>query len=87
MKKLTVKLPAIRTKDGEIHKAKSINMSHEEIGVKGKRGFVLSDGTFVDRKEAAKIAENIGEVPKSAGKKLHTHELRNALGLKKKVMK
>ena len=38
---------------------------------------------IVNRKTAAKVAEKAGEVPKSVGKKLHSHDLRRAEGIKK----
>jgi hypothetical protein len=84
MKNPSVLLPAIKQKDGTVVKAKSIKQSHDDIGVKGQHGFILSNGKFASRTEAAKDAEAIGEVPKSAGKKLHSHELREALGVKRK---
>jgi formylmethanofuran dehydrogenase subunit A len=67
--------------------------SHEELkkmagkaGKGAKHEFELSNGRIVTRKVAAKVAEKAGEVPKSVGKKLHSHDLRNALGIKKKKM-
>ena len=63
--------------------------SHTEIEKKAgrsknedKRGFLLSTGKFADRKEAAKVAKAADEV-KKPGKKLHSHELRESLGIKK----
>jgi len=43
---------------------------------------VLTDGEIADRKKAAKVAKAAGEV-KNPGKKLHSHELRQGLGIKK----
>jgi hypothetical protein len=90
-KKLTVKVPAVKHKDGTISKAPNASYSHEEIiekvGKKGQHGFMLSNGEFANRTEAAKVAEAAGEVPKSAGKKLHSHELRQGLGIKKAKLK
>jgi hypothetical protein len=84
---LKVTKPAVKHKDGTISKAPNASWSHDEIiekaGKSGKHGFMLSDGTFASRTKAAKVAEAAKEVPKSAGKKLHAHELRQALGLKK----
>jgi hypothetical protein len=84
---LKVTKPAVKHKDGTISKAPNASWSHDEIiekaGKSGKHGFMLSDGTFASRTKAAKVAEAAEEVPKSAGKKLHAHELRQALGLKK----
>jgi len=89
-KKLTVKVPAIKEKSGKIVKAPSKAWSHEELIVKegkkakgSKHEFELSDGEVVNRKKAAKVAETAGEVPKSVGKKLHSHDLRKAERIKK----
>jgi hypothetical protein len=49
-----------------------------------KHEFELSNGRIVTRKVAAKVAEKAGEVPKSVGKRLHSHDLRRAEGIKKK---
>ena len=88
-KKLTVVKPAIVEKSGKVVKAPSDKYSHAEIikkvgkSAKGaKHEFVLSDGSIADRTKAAKVAKAAGEV-KHPGKKLHSHELRKALGLKK----
>jgi len=88
--KLTVKVPAIREKSGNIVEAPSKAYSHEELIIKeGKKAkgskhmFELSNGKVVNRKKAAKVAEAAGEVPKSVGKKLHSHDLRKAERIKK----
>jgi hypothetical protein len=88
MSKLKVVKPAIKEKSGKVIED-SIAYSHAEIEKKAgrpknadKRGFLLSNGQFADRKEAAKVAKAAGEV-KNAGKKLHSHELREALKIKK----
>ena len=83
--------PAIRMDNGKIKTAPSWKYSHESIKVdgevpKGKKGFILSDGDFVGRKKAAKIALAAGEIKKPV-KKLHSHDLRQGAGIKKKVMK
>lgn len=86
-KKLTVKVPAVKHKDGTVSKAPSASWSHDEIikktGKSGTHGFILSDGTFASRTKAAKVGEAAGELPKKDGKKLHSHELRQALGIRK----
>lgn len=86
--KLKVVEPAIVEKSGKVVKGKP-NQSHDEIiaqaGKKAKGAkheFVLSDGAIADRKKAAKVAKAAGEV-KHPGKKLHSHELRKGLGIKK----
>jgi len=87
---LKVKVPAIREKSGKIVKAPSKAYSHDELIAKeGKKAkgakhmFELTNGKVVNRKTAAKVAEKAGEVPKSVGKKLHSHDLRRAEGIKK----
>ena len=87
-KKIKVIEPAVKEKSGVILKDTPA-YSHEEIEKKAgrpknadKRGFLLSNGKFADREESAKIAKKAGEV-KGAGKKLHSHELRKALKIKK----
>jgi hypothetical protein len=91
--KLKVLVPAIKEKSGKVIVAPSKAWSHQELkkdeGKKAKHAkheFELSNGRIVTRKVAAKVAEKAGEVPKSVGKKLHSHDLRNALGIKKKKM-
>jgi hypothetical protein len=91
--KLSVLVPAIKEKSGKVIKAPSKAWSHEELKQKAgkeakhaKHEFELSNGRIVTRKVAAKVAEKAGEVPKSVGKKLHSHNLRKAAGIKKKVM-
>ena len=88
MSKLKVLEPAIVEKSGKVVKG-SVAESHEEIIKKvgkkakgAKHEFVLSDGEIADRKKAAKVAKAAGEV-KNPGKKLHSHELRESLGVKK----
>jgi len=87
-KKIKVVEPAVKEKSGKILKDTPA-YSHEEIEKKAgrpknadKRGFLLSNGKFADREKAAKIAKAAGEV-KDPGKKLHSHELRQALKVKK----
>ena len=94
MKKLTIVKPALREKkSGKIDPAPTNEYSHEEVEkvkhIKDKdvkRGFVTNKGDFVGREKAAKIAKAAGEIKKPI-KKLHSHDLRAGLGVKKKVMK
>jgi hypothetical protein len=86
MKKLTVKVPAIKYGDGKIARAPNKDWHHDQIAERegkpkkdGKRGFILSDGTFADRQVAAKVAKAAGEV-KHPGKKLHSTELMKGKG-------
>lgn len=92
--KLKVVVPAIKEKSGKVIVAPNKSWSHEELieragkPAKGaKHEFELSNMKIVNRKEAAKVAEKAGEVPKSVGKKLHSHDLRQAEGIKKHRMK
>jgi len=87
-KKIKVVEPAVKEKSGKVLAATPA-YSHEEIEKKAgrpknadKRGFLLSTGEFANREKAAKIAKATGEV-KKPGKKLHSHELREALKVKK----
>jgi len=86
--KIKVVEPAVKEKSGKIIKDTPA-YSHTEIEKKAgrkkhqdKRGFLLSNGEFANREKAAKIAKAAGEV-KKPGKKLHSHELRESLGIKK----
>ena len=89
-KKLTVKVPVIKENSGKVVEAPSKAWSHDEVIAKegkeakgAKHMFELSDGEVVNRKKAAKVAEKAGEVPKKVGKKLHSHDLRKAAGIRK----
>jgi hypothetical protein len=86
--KIKVIEPAVKEKSGKVIKGTPA-YSHEEIEKKAgrkknadERGFVLSTGEFAGREKAAKVAKAAGEV-KKPGKKLHSHELREALKVKK----
>lgn len=72
-----VKSPAIKTKSGKIVEA-GPGEHHKHIGQPGKRGFKLSDGEFVGREKAAKVATKAGQVKPSKGpvKVLHSHHLK-----------
>ena len=71
----TVKVPAVKKSDGKIVKAKSKKESHNDLNTEGKRGFILSDGKFAGREEAATVAKKAKQVPKTI-KKLHSEDLR-----------
>ena len=75
---MKVGVPAIKTKSGKIIKAPSKKWSHNDIiedsGTNGTRGFVLSDGTFVGRERAAKVANAAGQTKNK--RKLHSEDLR-----------
>jgi len=88
MSALTVKKPAIKMPEGKIYEAPSWHYSHESIKVggkvpDGKKGFILSDGDFVGRKKAAKIAWDAGQIKRQVHK-LHTEHLREAAGVPEK---
>ena len=95
MKKITIKDPAIKEKGGKVDPAPSKAYSHDQVEALNKKkkkdvkeGFITSQGDFVSRKKAAKIAKKAGQISKSSGiKKLHSTDLRKAAGVKKKVIK
>jgi len=77
----TVKVPAIKKASGEIVKAPSKQYAHKDLETKGKRGFILSDGKFAGREEAAKVATKAKQVKSGASslkkrKTLHSENLR-----------
>ena len=71
----TVKVPAVKKTSGKVVKAKSKQQSHDDLKTEGQRGFILSDGTFAGREEAATVAKKAKQVPKTV-KKLHSEDLR-----------
>ena len=73
---MKVKVPAIKKKDGKVVKAPSKKYAHDDLETSGKRGFILSDGTFADRKKAAKVSNESGMT--SNKKKLYSEDLRKA---------
>ena len=88
MAKIKVLEPALKEKSGKVIKGKP-DESHAQVEHRAgrgknqdKRGFLLSTGEFVGREKAAKVAKKAGEV-KKPGKKLHSHELRAGLKIKK----
>jgi hypothetical protein len=79
MKKINV--PAVKKANGKVVKAKSKQQSHADLKTKGERGFEVSDGTFANREEAAKVAAKARQIKsdkkilKKTGK-LHSSNLR-----------
>ena len=71
----TVKVPAVKKKDGKVVKAPSKQYAHKDLETKGERGFILSDGKFAGREEAATVAKKAKQVPNNV-KKLHSEDLR-----------
>ena len=78
---MKVKVPAIKRKDGSVKKAPSKKYAHDDLHTSGKRGFILSDGTFADRKKAAKVANESG-ITKNK-KKLYSEDVRKATHTKR----
>ena len=60
--------PAVKKSNGKIVKAKSKKESHDDLNTEGKRGFILSDGKFAGREEAATVAKKAKQVPKTVKK-------------------
>jgi hypothetical protein len=73
----TVKRPAIKKPSGVVVPGK-VGGSHKQIGVKGVRGFQLSDGSFVGRTDAAKVAKKAGQIGKIPSPRLHSSNLHSS---------
>ncbi len=69
-----IKKIAVKKKDGEI-KTAAIGKHHVDIASRGKRGFIDSKGSFINRKEGAKIAKKSGQLTKKT-KNLHSSNLK-----------
>ena len=78
-----VETAAIRTATGGIHRA-THHADLEAKGIKGKKGFTLSDGQFADRTTAAKVAKAAGQVPKGI-RSLHSEHLTEYAAKKKRT--
>lgn len=63
---------AIKTPSGKV-KTSEIGSHHDDMGIKGKRGFIVR-GEFTGRAEAAKIADKAGQTKRPV-KKLHSSNL------------
>ena len=73
---VTVKKPAIKTRNGKVESGgKDHDAIEKRTGHIGKRGFLLSDGTFSSREKAAKIANSHGQTVKPV-KHLKSHQLK-----------
>lgn len=72
--KLRIYRPARRMPSGKVIVAPRPGMRHVEIADTGERGFVTSEGKFVLREEAAKIAIAAGQVDESITR-LHSEDL------------
>lgn len=64
---------AIKKPSGKVVSA-PIGKHHQDIPATGKRGFILSDGTFVGRSEATKVARKSGQT--ETKRPLHSHLLK-----------
>lgn len=71
-----VKAPAIKTASGKVVEARGKHQHHDDIPAKGTRGFVLSDGKFVGREAAGKVAKAASQVKKmEKPPRLHSEDL------------
>ena len=70
---LKVKSAAVKHPSGKV----STGRKHKEIPGMGKEGFVLSDGSFVNRTKAAKVAKRAGQVKHMSSPALHSSNLKN----------
>jgi choline dehydrogenase-like flavoprotein len=78
--------PAIRTHSGKVYQAAK-QADHDALeakGIKGTRGFILSNGAFADRTEAAAVAKKAGQVPEGI-QSLHSDHLRDYRKKKEKT--
>ena len=71
----TVERAAVKTPTGKVIKA-PVGGRHKDIKGPGKEGFVLSDGKFVNRQDAGKIAKKSGQATKMPTKHLHVSNLK-----------
>ena len=65
--------PAIKTSSGKVVPAPQLGLQHKDIDAEGQRGFLLSNGKFANRGEAAKVAKAAGQV--TGVQSLHSHHL------------
>lgn len=52
----------------------AIKKGHDNIAMKGEKGFITEEGGFVDRIQAAKIAKESGQIEKNVHE-LYTNDL------------
>ena len=70
MMKRRIKSAAVKDANGELH----LGRVHDDTGVEGERGFLLNDGSFVDRKEGMIVARESGQLMDDEGsEELHSH--------------
>lgn len=70
---MKVKSAAVKTPTGKI----KVGKKHKDIPGIGKEGFVLDNGKFVNRVQAAKIAKRAGQVKHMSSPALHSSNLRS----------
>jgi len=64
-----IKAAAVKDSNGVLHTARM----HDDTGVIGERGFLLNDGSFVDRYEGMKVARESGQLMDDEGREdLHS---------------
>lgn len=69
---MKVKSAAVKHPSGKV----SVGAKHKDIRGHGKEGFVLDNGKFVNRTEAAKIAKRAGQVKNMSSPALHSSNLK-----------
>jgi hypothetical protein len=69
---MKVKSAAVKHPSGKV----SVGKKHKEIRGHGKEGFVLTDGRFVGRVEAGKVAKRAGQVKNMISPALHSSNLK-----------
>jgi hypothetical protein len=67
-----VKSPAIKRSSGKV----ITGAKHKDIPATGKKGFTLTDGSFVGRIEAGKVAKAAGQAKKMPSSALHSSNLK-----------
>jgi hypothetical protein len=63
---------AIKTASGKV----VTGTKHKDIPAKGQKGFTLTDGSFVSRTEAGKVAKAAGQVKHMPSPALHSSNLK-----------
>ena len=70
--KTKVSKPAIKTPSGKV----VTGTKHKNIPATGKKGFTLTDGRFVNRTEAGKVAVKEGQAKDMKSPALHSSNLK-----------
>jgi len=66
---MRIKAAAVKDSKGVLHTARM----HDDTGVIGERGFLLNDGSFVDRYEGMRVARESGQLMDDEGREdLHS---------------